>query len=92
MDGKELFYLTLNFNMMAVEVRSRVSLETSSPKMLFRTRMQGNPALGQYAVTGDGQRFLLLETAGTGTESETEQFHITLNWFTELLPKDGGTR
>jgi hypothetical protein len=78
--------------MMAVEIRSRVALETSRPKLLFQTRMQGNPALGQYAVTGDGQRFLLLETAGAGAGSQTEQFLIKLNWFTELLPKDGGTR
>ena len=90
-DGKELFYLTLNANLMVVDVKSGASLETSNPRLLFQTPVDGNPVLGQYAVTGDGQRFLMIETARAGAGSGIEQFQVELNWFAELKTKDAGT-
>jgi hypothetical protein len=36
-DGKELFYLTLNAKLMAVDVKSGTPVHTSSPKLLFQT-------------------------------------------------------
>ena len=91
-DGKELFYLTLNAKLMVVDVKSGASLETSNPRLLFQSPVDGNPVLGQYAVTGDGQRFLMIETARVGRESGIEQFQVELNWFAELRTKDTGTK
>jgi len=91
-DGKELFYLTLNAKLMAVDVKSGASIGTGSPKLLFQTPIDGNPVLGQYAVTGDGQRFLIMEIAREGAGPGIEQFHIELNWFAELKTKGAGTR
>jgi Tol biopolymer transport system component len=90
-DGKELFYLTLNAKLMAADVKSGPSLTTSSPKLLFQTPIEGNPRLSQYAVTGDGQRFLIMmEAARAG--SGIEQFQVELNWFAELKTKDTGRK
>jgi len=54
-DGKELFYLAVDGKLMAVEVKaSASSFEFSAPKPVFEAR-----ATDRYAVTADGQRFLL---------------------------------
>ena len=89
-DGKELFYLTLDGKLMAVSVKSGASLETGNPELLFQTPSEGNPNNGQYAVSGDGQRFLFMEPAREGAASGTEQFHIELNWFSQLKNKSAG--
>jgi serine/threonine protein kinase/Tol biopolymer transport system component len=91
-DGKELFYLTLNTKLMAVDVKSGASIETSNPRLLFQTPIEGNPVLGQYAVTGDGQRFLMIETARAGAGPGNEQFQVELNWFADLKTKGSWTR
>jgi hypothetical protein len=77
----------LDGKLMAVAVKSGASLETGNPKLLFQTGLEGNPNLGQYAVTADGQRFLIMEPAREGAASAIEQFHIELNWFSELENK-----
>jgi hypothetical protein len=75
---------------MAVNVKSGASLETSKPKLLFQTLIEGNPLLTQYGVSGDGQRFLIMETARAG--SGIEQFQVELNWFAELKTKESRTK
>lgn len=61
-DGKELFYLALDHTLMAVDVNTGPTLEIGSPKPLFQTHTADEVA-GQsrdhYAVTADGQRFLV---------------------------------
>lgn len=63
-DGKELFYLAADQQLMAVPVKPGGSFDRGAPKALFRTRADGTGGLGivgrnQYAVTPDGRRFLL---------------------------------
>ena len=72
---------------MAVTVRPGASLETAYPRLMFQTPIEGNPDLGQYAATGDGEKFLLMEPAREGAASAIEQFHVQLNWFSELKNK-----
>jgi Tol biopolymer transport system component len=57
-DGKELFYLDLGGQLMAVPVRMEIGFETGTPQPLFRaaTRRTNIP---QYDVFADGQRFLM---------------------------------
>ena len=62
-DGRELFYLTLDGTLMAVAVNPGVSFEFGAPQPLFETGLRFLPQykiwMDQYAVSGDGQRFLL---------------------------------
>ena len=60
-DGKELFYLSADHKLMALEVNTEgPTFEHHAPKALFVTRVGGIDTPGHYyAVTGDGQRFLL---------------------------------
>src|SRR5258706_13062626 len=76
-DGKELFYMTERGQVMSVDVKAGLGLETGPPKMLFTVRAF-NPRLGQYGVTANGQKFLAIEPAprpiGYG------QMHVVTPW------------
>ena len=74
-DGKELFYLNLQGKLMAVDIVSGSSFEANAPRTLFQTPIAVNPVIDQYAVTGDGQRFLLGTPVG-----EEEPITVILNW------------
>ena len=83
-DGKELFYLALDGTMMAVPIipiRGGATLEAGAPKELFQTGLNVNPTIDQFAVTGDGQRFLL--DLPLSEESATP-ISVVLNWTAEL--------
>jgi Tol biopolymer transport system component len=58
-DGKELYYMTRDFEVMAVDVSTTPSFKAGAPKMLFKLP---SPPLGNAAqwsnVSGDGQRFV----------------------------------
>jgi hypothetical protein len=54
----------------------RGTVQTSMPKPMFATRIQLNPVSDQYAVTNDGQRFIVAEPV----REATERIHITVNW------------
>jgi Tol biopolymer transport system component len=75
-DGKELFYLSLDGNLVSVPIKPGPTLENGIPKVLFPTRIPVQFNFDQFAVTGDGQRFLLLEAI----ESEAKPFTVVLNW------------
>ncbi len=57
-DGKELFYLDLGRQLMAVPVRTDGGFETGTPQPLFRTSSR-RTNIPQYDVFPDGQRFLI---------------------------------
>src|SRR6266571_9279794 len=60
-DGKELFYLSPERKMMAVEAKATATtFETGRPRELFQTRVAIFPAVvPAYDVSADGQRFLI---------------------------------
>jgi hypothetical protein len=61
-DGRELFYLELDGTLMSVPVRYGATLELGAPRRLFPTGIRPTPMhtiMSQYAVSQDGQRFLL---------------------------------
>ena len=58
-DGKELFYYAANGKLMAAPVKSGESFEISAAVPLFEFRSGTVPGFVPYAVTGDGQRFLI---------------------------------
>jgi len=62
-DGKELYYLAPDGKIMVVEIKTDKSFEAGVPNALFRANVTYNGLIGydrnQYAVSADGQRFLI---------------------------------
>ena len=84
-DGKELFYLTSDRKMMAVPVTTGSTFEAGVPQVLFDAPVQALVVTGErnyYAVSADGQRFLLRKVP----EEATSPVTIVLDW-TAGLPK-----
>ena len=70
-DGRELFFLTADGQMMAVTVDTRNQFEVSkTPEALFETGLTPGNGWRQYAVTRDGQRFLI-NTPARGSNPAT---------------------
>jgi eukaryotic-like serine/threonine-protein kinase len=61
-DGKELFYMSFDRKLMAVDVKTGPELEFGAPKELFQTRLSrggsSTPPVLRYDVTRDGKRIL----------------------------------
>jgi len=84
-DGRELFYLAADRRLMAVPVTLGSSFEHGAPKALFRTRITAfaNPFRTTYAVSRDGQRFLINAPADDGA---MPSLTVVVNW-PDLLKK-----
>ena len=82
-DGKELFYVAADRKMMAVDIKGEgANFEAGPPKPLFELRVPtftGSQA--QFAVTPDGQKFLIANTHG---ENKSEPITVALNWTADL--------
>jgi hypothetical protein len=77
-DGRELFYLTPDGTIMAVAVKPGATFELSTPQALFGTGLQRMAHIGnQYAVTRDGQRFLLNRHV---TETASSSITAVIPW------------
>jgi eukaryotic-like serine/threonine-protein kinase len=65
-NGRELFYYSVDGKLMAAQVRIGESIEADEPVSLFEFRngILGAP-FAPYAVTADGQRFLITEIVDT---------------------------
>jgi Tol biopolymer transport system component len=82
-NGRELFYRNGD-KMMAVEVTMLPSFVVGKPRMLFEGRYEPSPLTNpNYAVSPDGQRFLMLKPPEQAQEAPT-RINIVLNWFEEL--------
>jgi serine/threonine protein kinase len=82
-DGKELFYIAPDGNLMAVEIRLSPRFEAEVPKALFMTRVFAGPGAGfnvfRYAVAPDGKRFLI-NTQTQASEPNGSPITVVLNW------------
>jgi eukaryotic-like serine/threonine-protein kinase len=60
-DGKEMFFFSPDSKMMAAAIDTTGQFQNSTPTPLFTIATPGNRRIGgrQYAVTKDGQRFLV---------------------------------
>ena len=83
-NGKEIFYVSPDKKMMVASVKvakDGQSLETGTPVALFPVRIPGGAQFGftrqQYAVSSDGQRFLVTLTAD---EATTSPITLIYNW------------
>jgi len=77
-DGKELFYLGVDGTLMAVPFDANRQSPPGVPQALFRTAAPiFGSSHGQYAVTKDGQRFLVNATPQQSSEAPLT---VVLNW------------
>lgn len=75
-DGRELFFIDYNGAMMAATVDRGSVVNVGPPRKLFDTGLVPDPTVNQYAVTQDGQKFLVLEPR----KGLSESYSVVLNW------------
>ena len=76
-DGKELFYLRLDGELIGADVSSSgAALEHRNHKPLFKATF-----VSGWDVSADGKRFLF---AISGTETPQSPFNVVLNWMSML--------
>jgi hypothetical protein len=79
-NGKELFYLAPDHNIMAVSVNTAAGMELGRPVPLFRASL---PLTGltddrnNYVPSADGQKFLVLQLTDVGN---AQPWNVVLNW------------
>jgi Tol biopolymer transport system component len=85
-DGRELFYISPNSEMMSVEVNSQSVFQSGTPHSLFLTDMidtgiRTGPM--SWDIAPDGKRFLIISENSAGTSS----LNVILNWRPEQQPR-----
>jgi eukaryotic-like serine/threonine-protein kinase len=80
-DGRELFYYAGDGKLMAAPVRSSESFETGAAVSLFEFRAGTVANFAPYAVTGDGQRFLINAIVDT---EQNAPLTVVVNWAAEV--------
>jgi len=78
-DGKELFYISTDQKLMAVQVKSGDGFEAGASQPLFALDPIFPAMMGRFAYqpAADGQRFLVLELVGGSTAPPLD---VVLNW------------
>ena len=80
-DGKELYYLALDGRIMAVDLNIDSKIDSGVPRPLFNTRLSVDPIRDQFAVTADGQRFLVQAPVVEGAPTPIS---VLVNWTASL--------
>jgi len=79
--GTELFYLDGAGAMTRVPIQTTPTFSAGTPTKLFDTRYFSAAVGRSYDVSPDGQRFLMIKTAGT---EQAPTMVVVLNWIEEL--------
>ena len=81
-DGKEIFFVSLDRQLVALEVKAGGTLQLGTVKPLFQ--LPGGTQISAtnftWAVTADGQKFLVREPVGATNTGAIEAMNIVLNW------------
>jgi eukaryotic-like serine/threonine-protein kinase len=81
-NGRELFYLGAQGEMMSVEVAPGAAFTISPPKRLFSTAAYTPiPPVPSFDVSLDGKQFLMLRET---TPTERNELVVVLNWVEEM--------
>jgi hypothetical protein len=81
-DGRELFYLSADSEMMAVEVSLSSTFKAGVAKPLFRAVIAGGSTISnatRYDVSADGQKFLI-NSARESIGFSSAPITVVLNW------------
>jgi eukaryotic-like serine/threonine-protein kinase len=82
-DGKELFYWSLDNTLVSVSVQARndaVVVGASQPLFRLRNALGNVGITSPYEATGDGQRFMVIESPQQAAKPIT----LVTNWTAEL--------
>ena len=89
-DGRELYYLAPDGKIMAVSIKTGSNFDAGQPTPLFQTALrqqQPAPFARRYAVSSDGQRFLIASSSSQpSTSGNDTPITAVLNW-TSILKK-----
>ena len=78
MDGRELYYLSPDGKLMAVDIVAGHQIKAGIPRVLFDTKLSiRGDGSNHYAVSADGRRFLLLKPLA---ESTPAAITVVVNW------------
>jgi serine/threonine-protein kinase len=83
-DGRELFYLSPELKVMAVEITLEPRFSVGIPKTLFEPKVRPVQISYQYDVSPDGQRFIVLRTVKDQGEPPLT---VIQNWTKELADR-----
>jgi len=87
-DGKELFYLSAEGKLMAVDVKTAPTFEAGIPKPLFDPQTLGSRNFSfsryDYDVTADGKRFLVINVSTAPASSASAPITVVVNWLAAL--------
>jgi len=78
-DGREIFYLDPQGQLMSVDVASGDPRRAARPVPLFRTTLDVSSANDQYTPASDGRRFLIRRPV-SGTAVDQAPVHVLVNW------------
>ncbi len=79
-NGKEIFYVSPDNKLMAVEIKADAGFEAGTPKALFDVHLKSINGW-RYDISPDGQRFLANTVIG---EVKANPITLVLNWTAEL--------
>jgi eukaryotic-like serine/threonine-protein kinase len=82
-DGQELFFISLDSQVMAVEVSQKgAGLQLGAPHVLFKSAAPTvRPSSGPYTVSADGKKFVINTVS---QQSITEPLTLITNWTADL--------
>jgi Tol biopolymer transport system component len=86
-DGKEMFFVSLDGDLMAVDIKLGNAVSTGTPHKLFRFDGMDGYEVNRngYDVAKNGQRFLIVSPVGELNSPIT----VVLNWWVELEKRLG---
>ena len=79
-NGKEIFYVSADNKLMAVDVKADSGFEAGTPRALFDVRLKTGTGW-KYDISPDGQRFLANIAVG---ETKANLITLVLNWAAEI--------
>jgi Tol biopolymer transport system component len=80
-DGKELFYITPEGKLMAVEIKAGSTFEPGVPSLLFDVATARALPNTPYDIAADGQRFLFISGR---VDASPSSLAVVLNWTADL--------
>ena len=80
-DGKELFFVSPDAEMMAVDITPDPVFSAGVPHRLFQLKSADPTDLANYDVRPDGQQFLIFMRQGS---TQDAPITVVLNWWAEL--------